>query len=55
MILRGKEIEHHNIIGDMMMKNHVIYKPMMTDGFPRDIDVKITSSVPIVSCIVMIP
>ncbi|KAF2944751.1 protein MICRORCHIDIA 4 isoform X8 [Oryza sativa Japonica Group] len=38
MILRGKEIEHHNIIGDMMMKNHVIYKPVMTDGFPRDID-----------------
>uniref|UniRef100_A0A0E0G6F7 Morc S5 domain-containing protein n=1 Tax=Oryza nivara TaxID=4536 RepID=A0A0E0G6F7_ORYNI len=44
MILRGKEIEHHNIIGDMMMKNHVIYKPVMTDGFPRDIDVKITNA-----------
>uniref|UniRef100_A0A0D9VFV9 Morc S5 domain-containing protein n=1 Tax=Leersia perrieri TaxID=77586 RepID=A0A0D9VFV9_9ORYZ len=38
MILRGKEIEHHNIIGDLMMKNHVIYKPVMIDGLPGDID-----------------
>ncbi|KAF0895542.1 hypothetical protein E2562_013858 [Oryza meyeriana var. granulata] len=38
MILRGKEIEHHNIIGDMMMKNHVTYKPVMTNGFPTDTD-----------------
>lgn len=27
MILRGKEIEHHNIIDDMMMKTEVIYRP----------------------------
>ncbi|KAM0891916.1 hypothetical protein ACQ4PT_026086 [Festuca glaucescens] len=36
MILRGKEIEHHNIINDMMLKNQVTYKPVMSNGYPND-------------------
>ncbi|KQJ99443.1 protein MICRORCHIDIA 7 isoform X2 [Brachypodium distachyon] len=38
MILRGKEIEHHNIINDMMLKNQVTYKPVMSNGYPNDTD-----------------
>ncbi|TVU30078.1 hypothetical protein EJB05_21684, partial [Eragrostis curvula] len=36
MILRGKEIEHHNIVNDLMLKKQVKYKPVMVDGFPKD-------------------
>uniref|UniRef100_A0ACD5YTE3 Uncharacterized protein n=3 Tax=Avena sativa TaxID=4498 RepID=A0ACD5YTE3_AVESA len=38
MILRGKEIERHNIINDMMLKKQVTYKPVMSNGYPNDTD-----------------
>uniref|UniRef100_A0A0D9ZIV1 Morc S5 domain-containing protein n=1 Tax=Oryza glumipatula TaxID=40148 RepID=A0A0D9ZIV1_9ORYZ len=36
MILRGKEIEHHNIVTDMMLKKEVKYKPVAPNGVPKD-------------------
>ncbi|XP_062223346.1 protein MICRORCHIDIA 7-like isoform X2 [Phragmites australis] len=36
MILRGEEIEHHNIINDLMLKKQLKYKPARADGFPKD-------------------
>ncbi|URD78760.1 Histidine kinase-, DNA gyrase B-, and HSP90-like ATPase [Musa troglodytarum] len=41
MILRGKEVEHHNIVNDMMLKQEVTYKPqsvaeVVTIGFVKD-------------------
>ncbi|XP_074567187.1 protein MICRORCHIDIA 7-like [Curcuma longa] len=37
MILRGKDIEHHNIVNDMMMKQEVTYRPQsVSEGFPKD-------------------
>nr|XP_010943767.3 protein MICRORCHIDIA 7 [Elaeis guineensis] len=37
MILRGKEIEHHNLVDDMMLKHEVIYKPQPgADGLLKD-------------------
>ena len=27
MILRGKDVEHHNIVNDMMMITEVTYRP----------------------------
>ncbi|KAK3157941.1 hypothetical protein QOZ80_2AG0130550 [Eleusine coracana subsp. coracana] len=36
MILRGKEIQHHNIVNDLMLKKQQTYKPTMIDGFPKD-------------------
>ncbi|CAN6234572.1 unnamed protein product [Urochloa humidicola] len=36
MILRGKEIEHHNIVTDMMLKKEVTYRPVAPNGRPKD-------------------
>ncbi|KAK8462145.1 hypothetical protein SEVIR_1G159400v4 [Setaria viridis] len=36
MILRGIEIEHHNIVNDLMLKKKITYKPAMANGFPKD-------------------
>ncbi|XP_049349324.1 protein MICRORCHIDIA 7-like [Solanum verrucosum] len=37
IILRGKDVEHHNIVNDMMMTQEVTYRPMSgTDGVPKD-------------------
>ncbi|KAL6851523.1 hypothetical protein ACP4OV_020456 [Aristida adscensionis] len=36
MILRGKEIEHHNIVEDMMLKKEVTYRPVAPNGVPKD-------------------
>ncbi|KAE8797984.1 CRT1-like GHKL ATPase [Hordeum vulgare] len=36
IILRGKEIEHHNIVTDMMLKKEVTYRPVATNGLPKD-------------------
>ncbi|KAJ3675812.1 hypothetical protein LUZ60_004854 [Juncus effusus] len=36
MILRGKEIEHHNIVNDMMLKQDVTYRPQLTEGSQKD-------------------
>jgi len=39
MILRGKEIEHHNIVTDMMLKKGVTYRPVAPNGHPKDSNV----------------
>ncbi|KAK9117618.1 hypothetical protein Sjap_016565 [Stephania japonica] len=37
MVLRGKDVEHHNIINDMMATQEITYKPQPgVDGIPRD-------------------
>lgn len=38
IILRGKDVEHHNIVNDMMMSQKVTYKPQPStaDGIPKD-------------------
>ncbi|KAL3512550.1 hypothetical protein ACH5RR_025267 [Cinchona calisaya] len=37
IILRGKDVEHHNIVNDMMMTKEVTYRPQPgADGIPRD-------------------
>ncbi|KAK4747322.1 hypothetical protein SAY87_026359 [Trapa incisa] len=37
MILRGKDVEHHNIINDMMLSQEITYRPQPgADGIPRD-------------------
>lgn len=37
MILRGKEVEHHNLVNDMMLKERVQYRPQPgADGMPKD-------------------
>ncbi|WOL00928.1 protein MICRORCHIDIA 7-like [Canna indica] len=37
MILRGKDIEHHNIVNDMMMKQEVTYRPQsIPERIPKD-------------------
>ncbi|XP_071701919.1 protein MICRORCHIDIA 7-like [Rutidosis leptorrhynchoides] len=37
MILRGKDVEHHNIINDMMMTTEVTYRPQPgTEGLAKD-------------------
>ncbi|KAL8140891.1 hypothetical protein V2J09_006912 [Rumex salicifolius] len=37
IILRGKDVEHHNIVNDMMMTQEVTYRPQGTgEGVPRD-------------------
>lgn len=36
MILRGKEIEHHNIVNDMMLTQEITYRPQCADGAPKD-------------------
>lgn len=40
MILRGEDIEHHNIVNDMMMTRVVTYKPVnLPEGMPKDSNV----------------
>ncbi|KVH98126.1 hypothetical protein Ccrd_023660 [Cynara cardunculus var. scolymus] len=40
MILRGKDVQHHNIVNDMMMTNEVTYRPQPgVDGVPKDSNV----------------
>ena len=40
IILRGKDVEHHNIVNDMMMTQEVTYRPMPgADGVPKDSNV----------------
>ncbi|XP_016465104.1 protein MICRORCHIDIA 7 [Nicotiana tabacum] len=37
IILRGKDVEHHNIVNDMMMTQEITYRPMPgADGVPKD-------------------
>ncbi|XP_039069307.1 protein MICRORCHIDIA 4-like [Hibiscus syriacus] len=32
MVLRGKDIEHHNIIDDMMLTTKIVYRPQIVSG-----------------------
>ncbi|XP_043707245.1 protein MICRORCHIDIA 7 isoform X2 [Telopea speciosissima] len=36
IILRGKDVEHHNIVNDMMLRQEVTYRPQLVDGPPKD-------------------
>ncbi|CAN0906036.1 Protein MICRORCHIDIA 4 [Linum grandiflorum] len=36
IILRGKDVEHHNIVNDMMMSEEVTYRPASVDGVVKD-------------------
>ncbi|THG05875.1 hypothetical protein TEA_030099 [Camellia sinensis var. sinensis] len=37
IILRGKDVEHHNVVNDMMMAQEITYRPQPgTDGIPKD-------------------
>ncbi|CAI9785052.1 unnamed protein product [Fraxinus pennsylvanica] len=36
MILRGKEVEHHNIVNDMMQSKEITYRPTPTDSALKD-------------------
>jgi hypothetical protein len=40
IILRGKDVEHHNIVNDMMLSQEVTYRPQPgADGVPKDTNV----------------
>ena len=40
IILRGKDVEHHDVVNDMMMTEEVTYRPQSgADGLPKDINV----------------
>ncbi|KAJ4973725.1 hypothetical protein NE237_006899 [Protea cynaroides] len=36
IILRGKDVEHHNIVNDMMLTQEVTYRPQLVEGVPKD-------------------
>lgn len=37
MILRGKDVEHHNVVNDMMLSQEITYRPQPgADGVPKD-------------------
>lgn len=39
-ILRGKDVDHHNIVNDMMMTQEVTYRPNpAADGISKDLNV----------------
>lgn len=38
IILRGKDVEHHSILDDMMMKEEKTYKPMRPQEWSPDQD-----------------
>ncbi|KNA08584.1 hypothetical protein SOVF_161360 [Spinacia oleracea] len=39
MIMRGKDVEHHNVVNDMMMSEEVTYRPQPgADGVPKNTD-----------------
>ncbi|CAI9777307.1 unnamed protein product [Fraxinus pennsylvanica] len=43
IVLRGKDIEHHNIVNDMMMSQEVAYHLQPgTDGVPKDANMQKT-------------
>ena len=39
MILRGKDIEHHNIVNDMMLTKKITYRPIVAGKAPTISDV----------------
>ncbi|XP_065872876.1 protein MICRORCHIDIA 7 [Euphorbia lathyris] len=36
IILRGKDVEHHNIVNDMMLSQEITYRPQGGDGVAKD-------------------
>ncbi|XP_028076830.1 protein MICRORCHIDIA 4-like isoform X1 [Camellia sinensis] len=37
IILRGKDIDHHNLVNDLMLTKEITYKPVaIADGMPKD-------------------
>ncbi|VVA19960.1 PREDICTED: MICRORCHIDIA [Prunus dulcis] len=39
IILRGKDVEHHNIVNDMMLTKEVTYRPLhLPEGIPKDVN-----------------
>ncbi|XP_004298543.1 PREDICTED: uncharacterized protein LOC101292116 [Fragaria vesca subsp. vesca] len=47
IILRGKDVEHHNIVNDMMMSQKVTYRPQSTttDGILKDANMAATVTI----------
>lgn len=42
IILRGQDVEHHNIVNDMMLIKELRYKPTsLPEVVPRDLNVKL--------------
>ncbi|TXG48549.1 hypothetical protein EZV62_024424 [Acer yangbiense] len=40
IILRGKDVEHHNIVNDMMLSQEITYRPQPgPDGVPKDFNI----------------
>ncbi|KAL5791544.1 hypothetical protein ACOSP7_000138 [Xanthoceras sorbifolium] len=40
IILRGKDVEHHNIVNDMMLSQEITYRPHPgADGVPKDLSI----------------
>jgi hypothetical protein len=40
IILRGKDVEHHNIVNDMMLSQEITYRPQPgADSVPKDTNV----------------
>ncbi|KAK3183192.1 hypothetical protein Dsin_030478 [Dipteronia sinensis] len=40
IILRGKDVEHHNIVNDMMLSQEITYRPQPgADGVPKDFNI----------------
>ncbi|KAL6497311.1 hypothetical protein OROGR_029240 [Orobanche gracilis] len=38
IILRGEDVEHHNVVNDMMMSQEITYRPQPgVDGIPKDL------------------
>ncbi|XP_050224107.1 protein MICRORCHIDIA 7-like [Mercurialis annua] len=38
IILRGKDVDHHNIVNDMMLSQEITYKPQNADGIGKDLN-----------------
>ncbi|KAI7979899.1 Protein MICRORCHIDIA 4 [Camellia lanceoleosa] len=37
IILRGKDVDHHNLVNDLMLTKEITYKPVaIADGMPKD-------------------
>ncbi|KAI3472585.1 hypothetical protein Pfo_031167 [Paulownia fortunei] len=46
IILRGEDVEHHNIVNDMMMSQEITYRPQPgVDGIPKDSNMVATVTV----------
>ncbi|PON91844.1 Histidine kinase-like ATPase, C-terminal domain containing protein [Trema orientale] len=45
IFLRGKGVEHHNIVNDMMLSKDVTYRPQIPEGMPRDSNTQMVATV----------